>query len=102
MKKSVLFSLAIVTALLVSNDARAADVAFISAGDDAFQDDGVKYGGKGGKGGGGAIADVELNFMKCYQTDGVGILGAPNRFQYEATPRVTVGYVGSGGLGVLA
>lgn len=108
MTKSIAFSLALVAALLACGDSQAADVAYALGRGDVYQDSGDKYdakdkydskGGKGG-GGGGAVADVELNFMKFYQTDGVGPLGAPNRFQYEATPRITVGYVGAEGLGV--
>jgi len=46
------------------------------------------------------VADVELNFMRFNQTDGTGFLGVPNRFNWEATPRFTLGFAGAEGLGL--
>ncbi len=105
MKKSLLLSLAVLTTLLGAPLTQAADVAYTLAGEHVFAGGDPAYGKQddmhqGGKGRfDGAFFDAEMNFMRFYQTDGVGPLGTPNRFNHEATPRVTIGYVSEGGLG---
>ena len=49
----------------------------------------------------GAYADVELNFMKSTKEGGVeNAFGAGGTFDYEITPRVTLGVLRSDGLGI--
>ncbi len=101
MKSSALLIFGLVAALLCGNVLDAAEVAFTHGHEDVFQDSDESYDKHGGHhGGAGAYVDAEINFMRFYQTDGVGPLGTPNRFKYEATPRVEIGYVSAGGVGI--
>ena len=90
------------------------DVAENLGGEDGYQKDGTIYGGKSsgkgkgkGKGrwlsrfSGGGFADLEINFMKYGKEAGVtNAAGVDSGFEYEVTPRLTLGFQSDGGMGV--